>query len=516
MAAIGCSSMAIIVNEAAGEILEGRVHLTHLPPFLAALVFFVITKRIALRTGIDFVEQTLEKYLNKVGNQLRQAELMQIENLDKGEIYVKMTMDTKKISRTAAAGINVIQSVFTILFVVAYIFVTSPLSGFIFLGLFMISLLYYQSYRHSLHEAIHGAVSKETELFDDFGHVLDGFKELKISHEKNEDFFHNYLRPLSDTVKRLRIRVGDKYARVNVFSFVFMFYLSLGCVVFLLPSYVPVSVRFKVIAASAFLWDPINILSVSMPEILQAYVSGERLDQLEQQLQVSSDLGEFAASTRPEDPLYDFNEIRIENLRFDYTDKEGNTTFFIGPLNLTLKAGEILFLKGGNGSGKSTLLKMLTGLYPPRSGAFVMDGTEINMAEHRHLFSVVYTDCHLFDGLYGIESPSDEKVNELLNMMGIFHKVRWQEGQFRYSELSTGQRKRLSFITALLEDKPIYVFDEWAAEQDPEFRKSFYEKLLPELKARGKTIIAATHDEHYFHVADQVIKMEYGQVRSDA
>ncbi|MCP4351755.1 MAG: cyclic peptide export ABC transporter [Desulfobacterales bacterium] len=513
IAGAAAASLAFIINRAVGEILAGRPYLTFLPFFLVTLAVLIITKRIALRSGIELVEKTLEEFRNKISNQIRQSELAHIESLDMGEIFTKMAMDTKKISRASQASIRMIQALISILLVLLYIFRLSITAFFIFMGLVCLGVVYYRVHSHALHEMIHTVLHKETELFDDFGHILDGFKELKINHEKNEDFFHNHLSPLATMIKKLRIRVGEKYVEINTFSFIFTFYLSLGSIVFLLPVDFPFSLRFKMIVMSAFLWEPIISLIVSVPEILQANVSAERLYQLEQQLKSPHDLDEVAAGAQMK-ALYTFKKIRMENLQFDYTDKEGNPTFSTGPVSLTIKSGEILFLVGGNGSGKSTLLKLITGLYSPVSGTFAIDRLKINMTAHRYLFSVVYTDCHLFDGLYGIESVDDEKVNQLLSSMELFHKIRWQDNRFHYSGLSTGQGKRLALIVAMLEDKPIYVFDEWAAEQDPGFRKYFYEELLPSLKADGKTIIAATHDEQYFHVADQVLKMEYGKIEN--
>ncbi|MCB1035646.1 MAG: cyclic peptide export ABC transporter, partial [Acidobacteria bacterium] len=77
------------------------------------------------------------------------------------------------------------------------------------------------------------------------------------------------------------------------------------------------------------------------------------------------------------------------------------------------------------------------------------------------------------------------------------------------------QRKRLALVTALLEDRPVYLFDEWAADQDPEFKEVFYHQLLPELKARGKTAIVISHDDRYYDVADRVVKLDTGRVVSD-
>ena len=70
-------------------------------------------------------------------------------------------------------------------------------------------------------------------------------------------------------------------------------------------------------------------------------------------------------------------------------------------------------------------------------------------------------------------------------------------------------------MTAFLEDRAIYVFDEWAADQDPHHREIFYKRLLPELKANGKTVFVISHDDRYYHLGDRVVKLEYGKVVED-
>jgi putative pyoverdin transport system ATP-binding/permease protein len=192
---------------------------------------------------------------------------------------------------------------------------------------------------------------------------------------------------------------------------------------------------------------------------------------------------------------------------------ETNGGFSIGPLDLTINRGETIFLVGGNGSGKTTTLKLLTGLYVPQSGVIKVDHDIVgrhNVQRYRELFSTVFTQFHLFDRLYGLEHVKDEQVNELLDELQLTGKTRFENGRFTTTELSTGQRKRLALAVCLLEGADILVFDEWAADQDPHFRKYFYEQVLRRLKAQGITIIAATHDDRYWHLADRVIRMEYG------
>ena len=198
------------------------------------------------------------------------------------------------------------------------------------------------------------------------------------------------------------------------------------------------------------------------------------------------------------------------------TTTVGRETFRLGPFDLTANRGEILFLVGGNGSGKSTLLKVLTGLYPPSSGTILWDGRQVtarSLLSYRSLYSTIFTDFHLFDRLYGLGEQDPETIEALISKMELSEFVSIREGRFTTTSLSTGQKKRLALIVALLEQRPILVFDEVGADQDPRFRAKYYEEILQELKEQGRTVIAATHDEAYFRCADRIFRMEFGKSR---
>jgi putative pyoverdin transport system ATP-binding/permease protein len=191
----------------------------------------------------------------------------------------------------------------------------------------------------------------------------------------------------------------------------------------------------------------------------------------------------------------------------------------LGPVNLSFSPGELVFIVGGNGSGKTTLAKMLTGLYIPESGEIMLDGkaiTEANRDSYRQLFSAVFSDFFIFDQLLGLGDDSiDDEAREYIEKLQLDHKVKVQDRKLSTTKLSLGQRKRLALLTAYLEDRPIYVFDEWASGQDPIFKQFFYLHLAPELKAKGKTVIIISHDDRYYHLSDRLIKLEDGQVESD-
>ncbi|MCA9683113.1 MAG: ATP-binding cassette domain-containing protein, partial [Myxococcales bacterium] len=202
---------------------------------------------------------------------------------------------------------------------------------------------------------------------------------------------------------------------------------------------------------------------------------------------------------------------------YTYFDRDGNAVFTIGPFDLALPAGKIHFIVGGNGSGKSTLFKALTGLYAANAGELRVDGVVVgrrNLAAYRELISVIFSDFHLFTKLYGLLDVDEAEGRRLLELMQLTDKTRLVDGAFSNRRLSTGQRKRLAMVVALLEDRPVYAFDEWAADQDPEFRQYFYDELIPALTARGKIVIAISHDDRYFRCADQILTLDYGRVRS--
>jgi putative ATP-binding cassette transporter len=215
-------------------------------------------------------------------------------------------------------------------------------------------------------------------------------------------------------------------------------------------------------------------------------------------------------------PVDRWEQIDFHGVTHAYRSPLAPHGFVLGPLDLTLVRGETVFVIGGNGSGKTTLAKLLTGLYVPEGGEVRLDGRPIaadNREAYRQLFSVVFDDAVVFDSLWGMDAGDrDRRAHEYLRQLELEHVVTVTNGAFSRTALSRGQRKRLALLTAYLEDRPIYVFDEWAADQDPAFRKIFYRNLLPELKRRGKTVVAITHDDRYFASADRIVKLEDGKV----
>ncbi len=207
-----------------------------------------------------------------------------------------------------------------------------------------------------------------------------------------------------------------------------------------------------------------------------------------------------------------FETIQLDSVSYQHDGEHG---FAIKNINLDLKKGEILFITGGNGSGKTTLLRIITGLYPRAAGSIQLNDTNVERAPrqpYRELFASVFADFYLFDGLYGLSDSDRSTLERWLHTLKIRDKLAEDLNNLHGEDLSTGQRKRLALALALTEGRPILVLDEWAADQDPETRRWFYESLLPELREQGFTCLIITHDESYFKHCDRRIHMVEGRI----
>ena len=321
---------------------------------------------------------------------------------------------------------------------------------------------------------------------------------------------------VSRTAANIKIRSQAETFKMIVTSQISM-YVLLGAVVFVAPQFsssLGGASLTKTTTALMFVVGACFGLVQSIPVLLTANAAADRIEQLEVALQAAVGplrTGELKVRKR-------FDTIEMHNIVFRYVDKFSDTTFQIGPLDFTLNAGELVFITGGNGSGKSTFLRVLAGLYPPDSGEITLDGMRINDQTrdvYRSLMSAIFFDNHLFRRLYGVPEPEPGELDRLLAQFRLSDKTELMDGEFSTLELSGGQRRRLALIVTLLEKRPILLLDEWTAEQDPEFRRKFYDELLPEMLQSGATVIVITHDDRYLdelHMPARKIRMDEGRI----
>jgi putative ATP-binding cassette transporter len=352
-------------------------------------------------------------------------------------------------------------------------------------------------------------------LFDHFRTITEGVKELKLHYNRRQVFLDKKLQS-----------TATKYRRHNVDGFTFfaittswgqlIFFFAMGFVIFALPNLLAINAQTLsgYILTFTYLMMPMNNIISKLPLLSKASIALQKIESLGLSLSNRAEV-----STVPPAAKTVWHRLQLKDVIHSYHTAEEEKSFILGPINLTLYPQEIVFIVGGNGSGKSTLAKLITGLYIPEAGEIRLNQnliTEQNREWYRQHFSVVFSDFYLFDELLGLENPSlDCKVQEYLKLLQLEHKVKVKNGRLSTTALSQGQRKRLALLTVYLEDRPIYLFDEWAADQDPAFKEIFYKELLPKLRDTGKTILVITHDDRYFHLADRIIKLEYGKVEFD-
>jgi putative pyoverdin transport system ATP-binding/permease protein len=358
------------------------------------------------------------------------------------------------------------------------------------------------------------AREEDDALFKSFRGLTEGFKELKLHRERRRSFVEEVLHTNANNLRRHIIAGESLYTTAANYG-QSLFLVLTGLLLFGLRHLTATNagVLTGSVLTILFLRGPLETLVRFLPAVGMANSALRKVRQLGSKLVETS---EAAPSPSP-DGAARFNSLELCNVTHAYKT-EDEEQFIIGPINLKITAGEIVFLIGGNGSGKTTLAKMMTCLYPPESGFIRFNDavvTDENRDNYRQLFAVVFSDFYLFDSLLGLDKEDmDARANSYLEQLQLANKVKVTKGVLSTLNLSQGQRKRLALLTAYLEDKPFYIFDEWAANQDVQFREVFYHKVLPELKSRGKTLLVISHDDRYYHLADRIVKLEYGQIES--
>ncbi len=501
-----------VINAAAEMAANSEVQLRFFAIFALTLLFFTVTKRIALSRATKAGERAIREVRIRLADKIRHSELLFVENTGRGDIYARLTQDTASISQAVPMIFNGYQSAVILVAGLIYIAFVSWIACI--LTVLFLSAIGYAYVRNSrlIVADLKTATAKEAQFFDALSHLVDGFKEIKINHRKNDEVMER-VAEIARQTETVMVNTGIRYVTYLVGSQTSL-YLLIATFVFVFPTmeFADPERILKLTAAGLFIISPLEVAFTAYYFHNKAEVAFTNIERLEEQLDAA--LEEQAVSYKPNGRNWaNFQKISLKGLQFQYPG-EGDT-YAIGPLDLDIAREEVTFITGGNGSGKSTLLKVLTGLYLPNAGEIRVDRRAIKVQDYpdyREMFSAIFSDFHLFDRLYGLSDVDEDEVQRLLEEMQIDDKTSYVDKAFTNIELSTGQKKRLAMVITRLEDKPVFVFDEWAADQDPEFRRFFYEDMLPDLKSRGKTIIVVTHDDAYFKHADKLIKLDYGRL----
>src|SRR5579872_2264099 len=385
------------------------------------------------------------------------------------------------------------------------------------LGFFLLGLLVYDLPIRLCLKHWDGARDELNVLWGYFKDLTEGVKEPKLHSRRRHVFLSQVLRaPAAARIKHL-VSAFNYHGMANSLGQMLVF-VAIGLILFSsVRGHSGIAVPAGSIITVLYITSALQFVLNVTPALSQADIALQRLDGLTRQLE-GPGVPELQQDVATDAGLR-CERLTLKAITHAYQSKQAKEAFTLGPIDINLKAGELVLVAGGNGSGKTTLAKIITGLYPAETGELLLDGrpiTDENREFYRQHFSAIFYDFYLFESLLGLEKPDlDERARERLARLQLNRVVTIENGVLSTTQLSHGQRKRLALLTATLEDRPIYVFDEWAADQDPEFKDFFYRELLSDLKAKGKLVLIICHDDHYFDVADRMIKLESGKVIYD-
>ena len=502
---LGNSLIIFTINMAV--VSDNDLKLKLLVYFALGIIFYVYGQRLVRTRLIEVTNNIVYEKRMDLVTKLLKTSYDDFETIESGRIQATLSNDTEVISNFANILINGVTSFITLIFCFLYLgFINKDALLFSVVIILVISTLYYfvGRYANRIGEQARDIQNKFFRFITDF---INGFKELSLNENKKNEFKQD----MEESCNNFRIKRGKAaLAFANMFVVgELLFSLAIGAVVFGFP------LIFKNIQSGTlgsyvfvllYMTGPVNGLLHAIPNIINVRISWKRINDLLKQI--------LSIKSEELDEKYlelDKNiKLTLKEVEYEYKNSEDNK-FKVGPIDYEFKSGEIVFVTGGNGSGKSTLAKLITGLYTPSKGKITINNKDLSKHSLSQYYSTIFSDFYLFEKLYGVNYKDKEKdIKEYLEVLQMDKKVQIENGRFSTIKLSTGQKKRLALLISYLEDKPIYLFDEWAADQDPEFRKFFYNTLLPDLKKREKCVIAITHDEHYFELADKIIKMDMG------
>jgi putative ATP-binding cassette transporter len=504
-----------LINMAAAAVAEGEKVYIQFFLYAVVLTLFLFATRKANQDNIRNAQYLIHKFKIRILGEFFRSDLKTVDQIGTTKILQSLGRDTQVVSQSIPILVMMCQSAATLTCLTLYMATISWIAfALTFVAAFTIFSVS-SKFVLGVKDSVSTAWEKEGQAFDLFGDFLSGFKEIKMNSKRARDI-------TADMVEQSLIATNLKtHSLVNITNFFnylqTLMYIVVGTLIFIVPMLVD-EFSSSVVAASTagiFLVGQLSGLIQTIPALSEANASAKSLMTLQEELAKTS---QASLDNTQQLDIAKFESLTLENILYKHSmsgaSNAGNE-FVLGPVSYDFKAGNIYFIKGNNGSGKTTFMRILTGLYSPTQGDIRVNHILVEQPasrSYRDLFSVVFTDFYLFKKMYGLFDVDEIEIDTWQKVLEIANKFKVKGGDFSNIALSTGQRKRIALFVALLENKDIIVLDEWAADQDPEFRHKFYKLILPMLKAMGKTVIAITHDDQYFDQADFRLSFQGGKL----
>jgi putative ATP-binding cassette transporter len=511
LAGISTAAILATVNAGAQAASDGKAGTSSAVLFFISLILFIKTQQYILIATTVEIESIIHKIRLRLMNHVRHSELQALDAVGRAEIVSAITKETMSLTQAATSFAFAAQGAVLVIFVGLYILFQSPWAFLMSAVVIGIAATAFLATSKRATQEQREALEWENRLFDRLNDLLDGFKEVRLNDARSAELFDDIIE-VSGKAASIKIRTQSDTFKRLIFT-QSCIYLMLGAVVFVVPllSSSSGSAIQKTTTALLFVIGACWGVVQSVPLLFAADASAENIERLEARLQATT-----TTTDEVVEPRTHFDRIEMREITFRYAEG-ADDAFQIGPIDFTLSAGEFVVIMGGNGSGKSTFFKVLAGLYKPTSGTIQLDGERIddrNRQTYRSLITAIFNDYHLFRKIYGIPEPDAAELDGLLTEFRLLDKTSLRDREFDTLALSGGQRKRLALIVALLERRPLLLLDEWAAEQDPEYRRVFYFELLPRLARSGVTIVIISHDDRYIeelHLPARILRMDEGR-----
>lgn len=503
----GNAFLIFIINQAINDF--GNYNVSLIVYFASGILIYIIGSKLISTKMVKIANNMIFQKRIYLVREILNSEYYNIEKMEDGKIQAVLNNDTSTVSGIPGLIIGSLTSFITLIICFIYLGTINKYGLLLTLLIILLAVGIYTIAGKSSNKLWEESRTIQNIFYRFVNDLRGGFKELSLNHKRRSDFIEDMEKSCSE-FKNKQTSASLKFVNVSVFGEL-LFTIVIGIVAFSFPylfkNINAVTVR-TFIFVFLYMTGPINGILHTIPQLLYARVSWKRINDFIKEI---TNLSSGARSSNQKH--LNIADITLKLSEVEFTHQTNEKEFKVGPINLQFNSGEITFITGGNGSGKTTLAKLLTGLYKPASGSININNEKIHHTALGEYFSLISSDFYLFKKLYGLDtSDKKDEIDRILEYLQINNKVRLVNGEFSTIELSQGQKKRLALLISYIDDKEIILFDEWAADQEPEFRKYFYDTLIHELKRKNKCVIAITHDDHYFHYADKIIKMDMGKI----
>ncbi|MDR0388523.1 MAG: ATP-binding cassette domain-containing protein [Spirochaetaceae bacterium] len=486
--------------------------------FLCSLAAYYITQSFAIRTASAAAYAAIEDMELRLIDKLRRINYTAFKTISPSDLYAALGGDKNTVVNAARLVISAFSGAVTIAIAAVYMATLSVTAVLLILIEYCLLAFVYKIQSSALGKRFEIDAQAASAFTSSLEDMVNGFAELKMNNVRSEELYEKTIKPASGRKTESLTKTELHWVRLLVLNQAGLF-IPLGLIVFIVPSLTMINLSgmVEILTVTLIIMGPAGLLSNFISAADVANNTLLKIGAIEKQLDAIAGGEEQGDLSRPPQAP-DFSLIEIKGLGFSYSSVGDQAGFSLRVEDFSLKRGELVIIKGGNGSGKSTFMCLLAGLFPPAEGDILVDGrpaSSLKGADYRALFSILFANFHLFDDFYGFDFEKKD-LDYWAEKLKVAEFIRTYEqtGKLPTTALSSGQRKRMALLVAILENRQILLLDEVAADFDPEYRFRYYREIIPELKAAGRTLILVSHDDRYYDITGRIVEFREGTIVS--